>query len=100
MTTHSGLHTDFISQLFTGIRSSKLSPLFHRNQVIPEGQFGFREKHGTVEQANQTHNEVRKAFQFNENISPAIFLGIAHAFDKVWHRGLLHKICFFNFIIY
>ena len=80
-----------LSKLFEKILLSKISPFLHRNNVIPDHQFGFREKHSTIEQVNRITNEIRKAFELKEYCC-AIFLDVAQAFDKVWHKGLLYKI--------
>lgn len=68
-----------------------IQPEIVHKQILPDHQFGFREKHSTVEQVNRITNEVRKAFEDKKYCS-AIFLDIAQAFDKVWHEGLIHKL--------
>jgi len=56
---------------------------------IPEHQFGFQEKHGTIEEVNRITTEIRTAFEKKEYCT-AIFLDVA--FDRVWLNGLMHKI--------
>ena len=80
-----------LSKLFEKIFLIKLTPYLQEHELIPTHQFGFREKHGTIEQVNRITNEIRSAFEFGEYCS-AIFLDVAQAFDKVWHEGLIHKI--------
>jgi len=58
---------------------------------IPSHQFGFREKHGTIEQVNRITSEIRNAFEKRKN-STAIFLDVYQAFDRVWIEGLMYKI--------
>ena len=59
--------------------------------AIPNHQFGFRDKHGTVEQVDRVIGEMRKCFEQKKYCS-AVFLDVAQAFDKVWHEGLMYKI--------
>lgn len=59
--------------------------------IIPDHQFGFREKHGTTEQIHRVSDKVWRSFE-NKQYCSAVFLDIAQAFDKVWHDGLLFKV--------
>lgn len=59
--------------------------------ALPLHQFGFREKHGTVEQVNRITAEIRTAFE-NREYCTAIFPDVAQAFDRVWLAGLIFKI--------
>ena len=47
--------------------------------AIPTHWFGFREKHGTVEQVERVTGEIRKCFEQKKYCS-AIFLDVAQAF--------------------
>ena len=79
------------SKLFEKVLLSKLTPYLLNNNIIPTHQFGFREKHGTIEQVNRITNEIRSAFE-DRQYCTAIFLDIAQAFDRVWHTGMNYKI--------
>lgn len=80
-----------ISKLFERLLLSKITPYLNNSSIIPQHQFGFREKHGTIEQVHRIVSEISKAFVEKKYCS-AIFLDVAQAFDKVWHDGLIHKI--------
>jgi len=80
-----------LSKLFEKVLLAKLFPYLQANNIIPSHQFGFREKHGTVEQVNRVTNEIRTAFENREYCS-ASFLDVAQAFDRVWHEGMVFKI--------
>ena len=69
----------------------KLMPIIEERKIIPDYQFGFRQKHATIE---QIHRIVYKIFNDLEDkkYCTAAFLDISQAFDKVWHEGLLYKI--------
>ena len=58
---------------------------------LPNHQFGFRHQHFTVQQCHRLTNIIGTALE-NKAYCTAAFLDIKQAFDKVWHRGLLHKI--------
>lgn len=80
-----------MSKIFEKLLLNKLKPTIARNSLIPEHQFGFRNKHSTTEQVHRIVSEVRKTFEEKKYCS-AVFLDVAQAFDKVWHTGLLHKL--------
>ncbi|GBP16729.1 Probable RNA-directed DNA polymerase from transposon BS [Eumeta japonica] len=63
----------------------------HLSDVIPQHQFGFREKHGTIEQIHRITDIISRTLEFKQFCS-AVFLDISQAFDRVWHEGLLYKI--------
>ncbi|CAK9820324.1 RNA-directed DNA polymerase from mobile element jockey [Anthophora plagiata] len=59
--------------------------------LIPSHQFGFRNKHATIEQIHRLINEITHTPEHKQYCT-ALFVDIEKAFDKVWHEGLLHKI--------
>lgn len=70
---------------------SRFNPVVESNNLIPEHQFGFRKKHGTIEQVHRLVERIHAAFEKKE-YCPAVFLDISQAFDRVWHEGLLYKL--------
>ena len=80
-----------LSNLFKKVFQRKIIPFLNDRNIVPVHQFGFREKHGTIEQVNRLTGEIRKCFEL-KNYCSAIFLDVAQAFDKVWHKGLIYKI--------
>ncbi|XP_055615174.1 RNA-directed DNA polymerase from mobile element jockey isoform X1 [Toxorhynchites rutilus septentrionalis] len=77
------------SKVFEKIILIKSAPEIER--LIPNHQFGFRAKHGTIEQVHRLIEEIRKVYE-GRGYCSALFLDVAQAFDKVWHEGLLYKI--------
>jgi hypothetical protein len=79
------------SKLLEKLLFERLHPVIENRQLIPDYQFGFRQKHATIE---QIHLIVRKVGQDLEDkrYCSAAFLDITQAFDKVWQDGLLFKI--------
>jgi hypothetical protein len=61
------------------------------NGLIPNHQFGFRQKHSAI---GRTHRIVQRINEVLENkkYCSTAFLDISQAFDKVWHTGLLFKL--------
>ena len=60
-------------------------------QRIPDHQFGFRNKHSTIQQVHRLCHTIYTAFEAKQYCTSA-FLDVSQAFDNVWHDGLLYKI--------
>jgi len=82
-----------MAKLFEKLILKRLKPILDRNNLIPSHQFGFRNKHSTVEQVHRVTDVIEKSLE-NKNVCSAVFLDVAQAFDRVWHEGLLHKLRF------
>jgi hypothetical protein len=69
-----------VSKVFEKFLLKRLLPIVEINRLIPNHQFGFRQRRSTIE---QTHRIVRKTTEALENkqYSSAAFLGISQAFD-------------------
>ena len=61
------------------------------NDLITPCQSGFLPGDSTVFQLLSIYNDICKSFDKGVN-TQAIFFDVSKAFDKVWHRGLLHKL--------
>ena len=62
----------------------------HQNKLIYEYQSGFLPKHSTVHQLLEIYNSILNSLEKKE-ANCFVFCDFSKAFDKVWHRGLLHK---------
>ena len=80
-----------LSKLFEKLLLKRLKHLAEERHLIPAHQFGFREKHSTIEQVHRVTNVIEEAFN-NRQICSAVFLDVAQAFDRVWHQGLEYKL--------
>ena len=80
-----------IRKLFEKLFSKKLKNIITNKQIIPNHQFGFREKHSTIEQIHRITHQIEIALEKRE-ICSAVFLDVSKAFDDVWHKGLIHKL--------
>jgi hypothetical protein len=65
--------------------------MVENKRLIPNHQFGFRQRHSTIEQTHQSVQRINRALE-NRQYCSAAFLVISQAFDKVWHTGLLYKL--------
>lgn len=79
------------SKIFERIFKKRLLPLLKNENIIPDHQFGFRQKHGTPEQCHRIINTIIDTLETKKYCS-AVFLDVQQAFDRVWHDGLLYKI--------
>lgn len=75
-----------ISKIFEKLLLKRLKPLVN----LPDHQFGFRNKHSTIEQIQRVTNKIETALE-EKKFCSAVFLDISQAFDRVWHEGLIHK---------
>ena len=80
-----------MSKLFEKLFQSRIMKVVEEKNIIPDHQFGFRQKHATLEQVHRVTSTIRTALEEKE-FCPAVFLDVKQAFDKVWITGLLHKL--------
>ena len=62
-----------------------------QNNILTEHQSGFRHNDSTVNQLVLICNEMNKAIDNGKEVR-IVFCDISKAFDRVWHKGLLHKL--------
>lgn len=79
------------SKLFEKIFLERMKHVLEMYDIIPDYQFGFRNRHGTPEQCHRIVNIITNAMETKKYCS-AVFLDVKQAFDKVWHHGLLFKL--------
>lgn len=80
-----------MSKLLEKLFLKRLKPIIEDKNLIPDYQFGFREKHSTIDQVHRITNTIEKALE-EKKVCSTIFLDVAQAFDKVWHEGLIYKL--------
>jgi len=71
-----------------------ISKLFEKLPIkdkIPDFQFGFRNKHATIEQVQRVTTVIERALK-EKKFCSTVFLDVSQAFDRVWHEGLIHKL--------
>ena len=80
-----------IAKLFERVVLSRIQTAIVQKKMLPDIQFGFRQKHATTEQIHRVVHTISQALE-NKEYAPTAFLDVSNAFDKVWHEGLIHKI--------
>lgn len=80
-----------ISKLFEKLLLQRLKPIIEEKQLIPSHQFGFRDKHSTIDQVHRITDVIERALE-EKTFCTTIFLDVAQAFDRVWHQGLEYKL--------
>lgn len=80
-----------IGKVFEKLFSKRLNLVIERDKLIPNHQFGFRQKHSTIDQIHRVVHTIENAIEKKE-ICTAVFLDVSKAFDAVWHTGLIHKL--------
>lgn len=80
-----------ISKLYERFIAQKVDRFTEDNSILPDFQFGFREKHSTVMALNIFQNDILvNAFKKEPTI--AVSLDIEKAFDTTWIEGLVYKL--------
>jgi hypothetical protein len=78
-------------KLLENLLFERLQPIIESRQLIPDYQFGVRQKHATIEQIHRIVQKVRHDLE-DKRYCSAAFPDIIQAFDKIWHDGILFKI--------
>lgn len=80
-----------LTKVFEKMLLLKISPHLVENEVMPQYQFRFQEKHGIIEQVHRIVSEIRSAPEDRKYCS-TVFLGVVKVFAKVWDEGLIFQI--------
>ena len=63
----------------------RLKKIILTEKLLIDPQFGFREKHSTIEQLHRITKAIKEALEKGE-FCVAVFLDVAQEFDRVWHE--------------
>lgn len=80
-----------MAKLYEKLLLKRLKPIIDEKQLIPAHQFGFRDKHSTIEQVHRIVNIIEKTLEEGK-VCSTVYLDVAQAFDRVWHEGLMNKL--------
>ena len=79
------------SKILEKIIYCRIKTIIETKKLIPDHQFGFRNKHSTIEQMHRLINEIIVALE-NKEYCTALFIDMEKAFDKINHESLLQTI--------
>ena len=80
-----------ISKLLESIINKRIMHHLLVNSLLSDQQYGFRSCRSTADVLTVITHRVSEALD-NGHMTKSIALDISKAFDKVWHKGLLHKL--------
>ena len=85
-----------LSKITEKVIGKRVDDFIQSKKILIDEQFGFRNKHNTVQQLARLTNHISKEFN-NKRHTGALFLDMEKAFDTVWHHGLIFKLINYNF---
>jgi hypothetical protein len=65
-----------ISKVFEKLLLKRLLPVGETNRILPTHQFGFRQRHSTIEQTHQFIQRINKTLE-NKQYGSVVFLDIS-----------------------
>ena len=83
--------TSCIGKILEKIIFKYLYNYLQENNILTKYQSGFRPKDSTVNQLLEIYHTIIENLDNQKDIK-FIFCDVSKAFDKVWHKGLLHKL--------
>uniref|UniRef100_A0A2S2N8Q9 Putative RNA-directed DNA polymerase n=1 Tax=Schizaphis graminum TaxID=13262 RepID=A0A2S2N8Q9_SCHGA len=81
-------------KLFEKIIRLRIRSILQIFNIIPHSQYCFRTGHSTVHQIHRLTDQISSTFE-KKQYCPGVFLDVAQAFDRVWHKSLLFKLKMF-----
>ena len=71
-----------IGKLFERLYIKRLNKIVQTEKLLIDAQFGFREKHSTIEQLHRITKAIEELLEKGE-FCVTVFLDVAQAFDRV-----------------
>ncbi|GBN46576.1 putative RNA-directed DNA polymerase from transposon X-element [Araneus ventricosus] len=68
----------------------------NNQNIIPNEQFGFRERYSCTHHLLRVTNEIVDGFNV-KHYTGGVFLDVRKAFDRMWHQGLIIKLITYKF---
>jgi hypothetical protein len=80
-----------LAKVLESLVNRQLIQHLEKNQLLSDTQYGFRSKRSTADLLSlATEVWLKSLDEYGE--SRVVSLDISKAFDRVWHKGLLHKL--------
>ena len=79
------------SKLFERLVYNKMVPFLEENKIFGDQQFGFRKGVSTTDQLLEIYNSMLQTLD-KQQVKKILFVDVSKAFDRVWRKGLLHKL--------
>ncbi|GBN23224.1 RNA-directed DNA polymerase from mobile element jockey, partial [Araneus ventricosus] len=79
-----------IGKIFEKLLLNRIKIHCEENRIIPDEQFGFKEKHSCTHQLLRVTNTIVHGFNI-KHYTGGVFLDVRKAFDRMWHHGLIAK---------
>lgn len=76
-----------LPKLYEKLLLKRLKLLLQEQNLLPDEQFGFREKHSTIDQVHRLVALINYSLESKKYCCAAV-LDSAQALDRVWHQGL------------
>ena len=80
-----------MSKLFESVINKAVISHLDRNKLLSDNQYGFRSSRSTADILTVITHRVSEALDKGRE-TRTVALDISKAFDRVWHKGLLHKL--------
>ena len=80
-----------IGKLFEKIIQKRLEYVLEKNNLLNEGQCGFRRGLGTIDILLRIENIIRQSLEQNK-ICIVVYIDLQSAFDTVWGQGAIYKL--------
>ena len=80
-----------IGKVFESVLNAHLLSYLERHHLLSDAQYGFRYGRSTGDMLAYVTEHVSRVLD-RQGETRSVALDISKAFDKVWHRGLLHKL--------
>ena len=79
------------SKLLERLIYDRMVPFLEENGVFGDQQFGFRKGTGATDQLLELYNSMLQSLD-NHEVKKMLFVDVSKAFDRVWRKGLAHKL--------
>jgi len=71
----------------------RINPVILNKKILSNTQFSFINKHFSLHQIHRAVDIIASSLE-QKHLCTGAFLDVTHAFDRVWHDGLLYKLRF------